>query len=411
MPRTRSYHLHLPMIHADNNRELNLLYFNRVVRDLVNKLSFFFLPIYLFQMGKEHIFNQLDLPQTQQGILMIVVFHLIYRLITGLSAISLNQFATKIGYQSTMVLSYLLRIVFFTALFYTTKQPQLVWLALVLEAVQSNLFWPGYYTMISKNAHRSKMGADMGVLRIALQLVAMISPALAGFVSTQLGLSILFLFGIVGTLIGLIISLLSHQTQDRDKISWREFFAWAKDPLFGRWALSVGGRYLHDAGIYLWPLYVYFVLGSIEKVGYVYTTALVLAFLFSFLLAGVIDKIRTRKSFKMSGGFLSVLWLVRTQVFSAWSIAFVDMMEKMTSNFHWLYFDMLFMRRGKGSQAHSYFVYQEVAVGLAGVVFWGLVGVTFLIGRSWETVFVIASIGVLLSALMTEEHHHQSEGA
>ena len=47
MPLHRSHHLHLPFLRVDNNKELRALYIMRVLRDLVNQSTFFFLPIFL----------------------------------------------------------------------------------------------------------------------------------------------------------------------------------------------------------------------------------------------------------------------------------------------------------------------------------------------------------------------------
>jgi len=384
-----------------------MLYYNRVVRDLVNKLSFFFFPIYLYELGRSVIFASLPFTDIQKGMLMIAVFYLVVKITTLISIVPLNRFFSGLGYQKTITASYLIRILSLLAIYYSGQFPNLIWPVMVLESIHSNLFWPTYYTLISRHAHKSKMGADLGVLQLMLQFVAMLSPALAGFVSAQLGLSVLFLFGILGTMIGLVLSMYTKTSIDKDRISWREFINWMKEIKYVRLAVAMSGRYINDSIIYIWPLYVFFILGSVDKVGYLYTAALFLAFLVTFFLAGVIDKIKSRKFFNSSGGLLSVIWLFRTQFAGPWSLAFMDAANTLVGNFHWLYYEMQLMRRGKGSQAFSYFVYSELLLAMTGVLVWGGVGVIFLLGKGWTTVFVVGSLAVLLSTLMTEK---QSSG-
>ncbi len=114
-------------------------------------------------------------------------------------------------------------------------------------------------------------------------------------------------------------------------------------------------------------------------------------------------KQHNRKPFFLSGGLLSALWFVRTAVVGIWSIAIVDMLDKLTANFHWLYYDMQFMRRGKGSQALSYFVYREMVMSAGAIVFWLLFAAIFLLlPLGWYTLFIVAAVGVLFSVLVQD---------
>jgi len=234
-------------------------------------------------------------------------------------------------------------------------------------------------------------------------LVAVISPAIAGMISLKLGFEILFLFGLAGTLAGFITVLLMDLKSDYDKPSWQEFYHWIKEKRYQRFAISVMGRYLSDSIIYLWPLYVYFLLKDIGKVGFLYTISLFLAMLVSLFAAFVLDKLKNRKAFHLSGGLLSLVWLLRTQVISIFSIAIIDTLDRLISNFHWLFYDMILFRRSKGRKAHSYFVYYEVITALFAILFWlAFVGL-FLIVQQWHMLFILGSIGVFLSLLVHDK--------
>ena len=75
MPRTREYNLHLPHFHIDKSKNLSLLYGVRVTRNLVSKLTMFFLPIYLYQHGSSDLFWQfLPGSELQKGVLLLVFF-------------------------------------------------------------------------------------------------------------------------------------------------------------------------------------------------------------------------------------------------------------------------------------------------------------------------------------------------
>ena len=107
----------------------------------------------------------------------------------------------------------------------------------------------------------------------------------------------------------------------------------------------------------------------------------------------------------MVGGFLSVLTVFRSQVVSIWGIAFIDMFDKLASNVYSIYFDTMFMKRGKGHDSDSFFVYREMLLNLSTVIFWACVGLFFVFFKGWQSLYIFASVGVLTGLLMKDTKH------
>ncbi len=405
MPRTQTHHLQLPFFTFDGTREMKLVYLMRVLRDLVNKIAYFFFPIYLFISGQKlltPIFPSLS--QVQAGMMLIALYYLVYKLIMLSTAIPLGRLAVRLGYQKTLTYSYVLNALYFLVLFLSLNQPWLILLAAVMDGTQANMFWPIYKTVLTKSARKNKIGSDLGLLQFLLQLVAVISPAIAGLISLRLGFEVLFLVGLIGTLGGLIVVMMMELKTDRSQPSWREFLSWLKEKRYQKLSLSMAGRYFSDTIIYLWPLYVFFLLKETSKVGYLYTLSLFLAMMVTMFTAAVIDKLKNRKVFDVSGSLLSLTWLARTQAASVLSIALVDTINQLISNFHWLYYDMILFRRGKCRKAHAYFVYYEEIMAAVGIVFWLVFAGIFLVMNQWHGLFVLGAIGVLMSLLIKDKH-------
>ena len=405
MPNYRDYHLHLPHLHiqTDDNPNLRFLYGIRVARDLVNKLALFFLPIYLLEFGKTSgLYAFTGLSEFKQGIIALSVYYIMYGVIAGLSAIPIGQLVVKLGHQKMMIFSYLLRLVALLLLYASNQTTWFIFVAVVFDAVQSNMFWPSYHTVLSQNTLKNHMGQDLGMLQFFLQLVAVISPAVSGFIAVTIGLESIFLIALVGTTIGMILTLFMDIKGTRDVISFKEFRGWLREKQFKKLTLSIAGRYINDAALFVWPLYVFIFLGSVDKVGYLYTISLFIAMMFTFFISVYIDHTKSRKPFFLSGGILSVLWLLRTQFLSILSIALIDVVERLTSNFHWLFFDMLLMKRGKGSNALSYFVYREIVLNVTAIAFWVIFAGFFMLNWGWNSLFLFAAVGVILSLLMKD---------
>jgi MFS family permease len=403
MLRIREHHLQLPFWHVDTGRNMNVLYAIRVIRDLVNKLALFFFPIFLFQLGSvAPEFAGLALTSFQKGMIVIAGYYFLAQLTVLITALPLGKLLPKLTHERSFIFSYLVRAVVFSLLLFNQEYLWMLAIAAVLDGVQSNLFWNSYHTILSRVTQKKHMGQDLGILQFLLQLVAVLSPALAGLVARYLGIDILFLVALVLSLVGAILSLFLELRPEFDVVSKLEFFKWMKEGAFRKLSLSFAGRYVNDAALLMWPLYIYFLLGAIDRVGYLYSLSLFLSLVATFFIGTYIDAHRKKNPLFASGGILSFLWLARTQVWGVWSIAVVDVFDRLVSNVHWLYFDTAFIRRGKGSQALSYFIYREIVISFVGVLFWLLFGLVFIFSAGWNTLFVLAAVGVLLSSIITE---------
>lgn len=407
MPQFRFF-MQLPRLQIDSNKNLKYLYALRVLRDIINQMGLFFLPVYLFQTGQKlSWFNGTSLDPIQQGMLTIAVFFLVERATILISAMPVGKIVSSIGFTKSIFFSYLVRFGFFATLVLLDTKPELFILAAFLEGLQTNLFWPSYFSLFDRHVTKGNMGKDLGFQQFMLQLFNVFMPALSGFIAFQFGFPALY--GTVGILklVSMIIVLSMTVESTRDKVSWEEFKAWLKIPIFARFVTSAVGRYINDAILFLWPLYVFFVLGNVEKVGYLYTFSLFLALLAVYFIGVYIDRAKNKRSFFFSGGFLSLIWLLRTQRLSIWGIAFVDAFDKLLGSMHWMFFDALTLRNAKGNQTLSYFVYREIVTSLSGVIFWLCFGVFFWFYQGWNALFIAAGIGVLLTLVISDHKYER----
>lgn len=400
------HHIHLPHFSIDTSKNLRKLYGVRILHDLSTQLVFFFFPIYLFEMGKngtqlfQHIPYQLT--SLQQGFVFIALFYALSRLTTLLFAIPLGAYISTIGLQKGMMYGYLFRILQFGALLYSVFNPWAIFAAAVIDGLYTILFWNSYLTYLSQSAHKKNMGKDLGFLQICMQLLAAVSPAVGGALAYSFGYDALFMLAISLSIGVFLIMTTMESKRQQDTLSIQEFIAWMKEKRFEQAALSFAGRYINDVTLFIWPLYVYLILGTVARVGYLYTVSLFMAFMVTLFVGMYIDNSKSRRPFMFSGGVISLLWLARTQVFSVWGIALVDAVTRLTSNFHWLFFDMILLRRGKGRQALSYFMYREVIRSVTALVFWITFGVFFVVYDSWNGLFILAAAAVLLSLYMKD---------
>ena len=406
MFRIKDYHLHLPHLTFDNTKNLRLLFGIRVIRDLVNKMSLFFVPVFLYTVGENsNFFSFMELSSFQSGMLTLCLYYVIHGAVGFSAGIPSGLLYRKIGYQRSFVFSFLLRSLFFISLYFAKQNPLFLLSAVVLDAVNQQMFWSGYYSILSKDALKKNIGKDLGLLYTLIQIVSVISPAVSGYIGYMVGIEFLFLIGLVLTMISSIFAIAMDVDISTNTVSFKEFIKWLKESRFVTLGASFAGKYIYDASIYIWPLYIYLLLGSIDKVGYLYTVSLFLALLFTYFVGVYADKHKNKKPFYISGGVLSLITILRTQVFSIWSIAFVDMFDKLVSNVYNIYFDSMFMKRGKGHSATSFFIYREMLLNMTTVFFWTCASIFFLFFSGWQSLYILASIGVLVGLLMKDSKY------
>lgn len=403
MPRLDSFFLTLPGFHVISKSNVQALYSIKVLKDILNKITLFFLPIFLFLFGpKVPYMDRFNLTDLQLGMVLIAVFFAMSRIVVFLTAIPIGTLVMKLQFETAVLISFILRIASFTSLYFSTQYPVLLLAAAILEGIQSNFFWNGFFTILTKSISEKPTGKEYTISQFLFQLISVLIPAISGYLAYHYGLEVLFLLGIVISLISAVMVTKINIRLPYDEVSWKEFRTWLKNPTFIKAAGSFAGRYINDTALFLWPLYMFLLLGTVERVGFLYTFSLFIALLIVFFIGGYVNKVTEKKvPFFLSGGALSLVWLARTQIFSVWGMAAADTIERLFSNFHWLFYDVLFIKRGKGAQAFSYFVYRELLVSVVALLFWLLFAGLFMITDSWTAVFIFGGIGVALSVLIS----------
>lgn len=385
---------------------LRKLYMMRVIRDLVHTITIFFLPIFLYQYGSElELLRGYGLSTVQRGMLLIGGYYLVMRLIMVVVGIPAGQIARKLGLTKTLLLAHSMRLFAFVGLLLATQNVGYLVLSVVAEAFHTALFWPSYLTVLTEKTSFKSMSRDLGLLQFFLQLTAVIAPASSGYLAAHFGFEVLFLLAIICTLVGGGILLLMDIDALHDVVSWKEFREWVKERSFLRLTASFAGRYLYDSVLHIWPLYVFLVLGSIDRVGYLYTASLFLTMLVVFFAGLYMESSKPNKTFFLSGGMLMSFWFLRVNLFSVWGIALVDAAERLLGGGFWLFYDVIMVKRARGSQAFSYYVYRELVISIIAVLFWAAFAAFFFFSQGWNALFVVAGLGVLLSLLIREHHH------
>jgi len=410
MPILNHSHIDFNFLQIDHSKELYFLYILRFINDIISRLAGFFIPLFLFSFRDQiPVLALLPFSDFQKGIFIVLTYYFVLRLSTLLTSILSGKIIAKLGTRFSILISFLFQSTWLLSLNSSQSHPYFLILAAISSGIHINFFFTPFYTMLSRYTQKRHTSQDLSVIELILQLISVVTPALGGLIIVILGYDTLFLLSLIGVIFGLVIACLMETHHFDHAPTLSEFIAWMKEKSYQKLVISYTGRYINDGALVLWPLYVFILVGSIVKVGYLYSLSLFLAMVIVVVTGFYVDHQKSRKPFFLSGGILSLIWLIKTQIISIWGIAIVDTINKLTSSFHWLYYDSLFMRRAKGSKDLHFFVYREFVTSLIAIIFWASLLPLFLLPFNWSGVFVFAAFGVILSLMVNDKYEQKEE--
>lgn len=414
-----NHNLHVPWFEFDHGHDLKLLYILQTVKVFIDKFALFFLPIFLY--GQAQIWNVVGpieqngalpwwipaglsrLTDVQLGMLLIAVFYIVYRVAVLVSAPVVGIMLHKYGNRMSLTIGYGAFGLSIVALHAAIVHPIFIFVAAVLQgtSVACNLIIEP--AILAENALKSNIGKDIGLGRFLMQLANMSAPMLGGLVIVYLGYQSLFLIGL-GMLVILVLmiqALSGKKVKHTLQIDDATYLL--KNKSFQKMIFSSLGRYFNDVGVLLWPVYLFVLLGSVDKVGFLYATSFFFAMLASMIGGVQIDMNSSKKPYFGSGVALAGLWIVRIFVFNPLNIAFVDALDRLVANYHWMYFETALLKAAKTKNPVIFLVLRTMVISSGSILAWIGVALLFVfVIESWKGLFVLAAVGVLSSLLIQD---------
>lgn len=405
MYRIHSYHFQLPFYHIENTKSLRLLYITRIIQDIVNKASIFFLPIFLFHLGKDTaLASFLPVTDFQKGVFTVAIFLFLSKCCSFLLGLPIAHVVKKIGFEKSIAYAHFIRLICFIALYFSPIFPFLIAIAIVSDSIYSTLFWPTYQTILNKKSLKIKGKNSISGPQFIFQAITMFIPALAGYIAYSFGLEMLFLFAVIGSLCSFLCSLEMNFTIHVDKTSIKGFKKVYKQTFLQLDTVAQIGRVIHDNMLFIWSLYLYILLGTIERVGYLYTITLFIVLAITIFFGTQLHSFKDKKPYFLSGGILAAIWIMKAHITHFFGFILLDAWNKLVSNAHWLYYDVILAKNTTDKNMFSYFVYNEMITNVISAVFWLTFCFLFLFFPDLNGFLVIAAVGVLLSTLLNKKH-------
>lgn len=311
------HHLLKQQLFRLKHTELNEIYTVQSLRAFFFSLVFIFIPIYLYRIGFS--LNEIFLYYT-----------FFYAFEASLEYLS-THFLVKLGPKHCIIFSLPISALSLVALWTIPSYHWPLYLVAFLNALGMAFYWQGYHYDFSKVKHADRTTQEISRLYIALAILGAIAPLLGGLIAEYLGMGLLYIIVTLGLLAAIFPLFKSHEPHrrtfiDLSKVKIKKIFM----DQISYASYGIEGA----ASVVLWPLFVFFIVGSYKNVGLVTTAALILTLSITYIVGKKADKmVKTR--FIKTGSFLTGLTYFLKA--AADSISHVFVLNILTSITHSLF--------------------------------------------------------------------------
>lgn len=321
----RWIHLHRPQFHFPFGSLLPHQV-NRSVKELFASVG-----ILGFALSAATLFEPIYLYTLRYSLLQIVgyyaVTYALYFFLVPLGA----KFALRYGVERSILAGSILLIFYYLAFFGIARNPQFIFLAMVLAAVYKMFYWVAYHADFAQYSTKEEVGREVGGMSVVISITTIFGPVAGGAVIAAFGFPVLFV--IVAALIVLsnVPLLFSPSQPARASFSYRDAYRrLVRKENLRRviTALGYGEDFLVAA---FWPIFIYLVVGGAQNVGIIVTFSSLLTSLI-LLYIGRLTDLKNKFSVLRAGAALkSLVWIMRIAVITGAQVFLLDTLYRVAS--------------------------------------------------------------------------------
>lgn len=296
--------------------EMKELYQFSLLFSFASSLILIFEPIFFYKLG-----ISLSLIAAYYA-----VHYTVYFLLLPLGA----KFASVFGLERSLILSLPIFVVYFLSLAAVPDYPLLFWVALGLLTLHKIFYWPAYHAYLAKMGDGHNRGTELSWLNLLRLGVGVFGPLVGGVVATTLGFPILFIITAITVLISAVPML---RTKERYRVATMPYVApWkvivAKENRGMALAMLGMGENLID--LVFWPIFMFIILGSADKVGVFSSFTVAVMSVIGFGIGEMADRFSRRTLLRLNLPFLIIGYLFRPLAVSPLRMLLTDTLNKIS---------------------------------------------------------------------------------
>ncbi|MDD5693072.1 MAG: MFS transporter [Patescibacteria group bacterium] len=376
-------HLSQHHIFRIKNTELNEIYAVMSIRSLVIALINIFIPIYLYTITF--------------SLQKIVIFYLVMFAGEALLEYPALKVIARFGPKHSIAFSLPFLVMFFWMLWTLPQSHWPLWLIGLVGSVSTAFFWQAYHYDFSKSKIKNKATKEISMLYIVLAVLGALGPLIGGLIAGYLG---------IGTLIGIVTGLvlltifplyIQREPHVRHQTNLKKAF---NINIFAQ-QIAYGGNGIEvNTTMVFWPLFLFFVVGTYQNVGFVTAAALFVTVIVTYFIGTVADR-RSKTYFIGAGSLLtSVLGFLRIFVYSLPTALILNVVRGISHSIYESPFIAEYYLHADEESRPEYIFWMEFGIDIARVLYFGTLFVlSFYLNGNSLLVWALI-IGAAATALM-----------
>ena len=403
------YHSLERLIHIKNVPDgIQAMYVNTVLRRLGLSIIGIFYPVFVFLRTQDTFGESFVV-----GMYGVIVYFLIWQLVKFVITIPTAKFVSVKGYRRTMALGNFFLVLLLLLLTVSEGFFTLLLVAAVLHAFATSFYWTAFHSLFADDGVVEDLGEELSVMKLLERLSNIIGPAVGGLVLTIWGFHQLFMVALVVILFSVIPFFFMHKHEHKEKLKVADIVDWLEKKRHRGEMLGNLGKHMDDKiQAIFWPIFVFSIVGTFSRQGFVEAFALILGSISVFLAGYIFDKRHSRFVFKQGVTATAVLTMLRGFVSTFGGIIVIDALRKIFSPYYWITFDTLWYEHSKRKK-ENVLVYAVMHQLFAAIATFIVLGVAFIFIESkyfFWVMWILSTTGVLFSLSIWPAYAKASKG-
>lgn len=389
------------------NRQLGgvrAIYWNSFIRSFVSGILGIFFPIYVFLLTKEAFGSWI------LGAKWMMVYLVCLRVVVAVFSIPVGKLIERWGFRKSILLATVIDVLAYVFIMMAKSDWRWILVSGVLSGIGVLFYWLPRMSIMAGDGKKESYGKQVGGLALVDRGAEVLGPVVGGVLITLLGFEWVFVIAMVILMLSAVPLFFMEHHHHSNGVGWGEFRVFLGKKEYRGDFLAFVGRAIDDAVMtWMWPLFMFLVIGNFERMGLVASGTLLASVLATFIAGKAFDKLRKEGQgsdvtlFRVSSVVTAVARVARSLSNNVFSLALLEGGDKVVAPFYWVPFDSYLYTAAKRFSPVAYFVFREIIYSLGRLLAVVLVILFLDFANPWPWILGLGSIGVLMSLPMSKE--------
>jgi MFS family permease len=371
------HHIKLHRLHYT---EMNELYISLSLYAFAYGLVGIFVPIYLYRLG-------LSIP-------VIALFFIVANISKIIAAVPGARLVDRFGAKHGIMLSYAMIFGYILLLFMLPANSWLLFPAAILEGSAIGFFWLARHIDTARVISQNRPAGQYSTILILSAVATALAPLVGGIIATNFGINyVLELTALALLIAGYPLLKTLEAAPDKRSARLPLFKTAPKRHMMAKFAME----FQNQTAILVWPLFIYLVVGTYEKVGLIASASLLLVLLVSWFAGRLSDKGKSKQLLHTGSALRSGVHIMRGFAQSFGSALGINALGDITDTATTVPYVVRYYEAARRRNISSYLVDMEMAGGIGKMTTWVAVLAASLI-VSFPVALIVA---FMIAAIVT----------